>query len=231
MTIRSRLLLLLLPLLMAFLLMISAFFYFNWSSEILSSFPSRLLAISAAAIILLSVILIVFLVADHMSQMVRKLNQAALEIAAGNYETDIQVEGPKEIIELAHTLRTMSECLVEQMSRLRETSLIRERMYGEYECSLLLQYYMLEKVIEEFHHSHVRLRLISLPLFIPQKRVITQDRSSLSQRFEFHISGKRRRRISGNVSTQSMDSSSQSKLKKSCLCGMLPIESLHHFAL
>ena len=68
----------------------------------------------------------VFLIADRISKPVRQLNQAALEIAAGEYETNIDVKGPKEIVELAHTLNTMSECLVEHMSRLRESSLIRK---------------------------------------------------------------------------------------------------------
>ena len=102
--------------------------------------------------ILLLVVGIVFIIADHISKPVRQLNRAALEIAAGDYEANIRVEGPKEIMELAHTLNTMSQCLVEHMSRLKESSLIRERMYGEYECSLLLQYYMLQHVIEDFSH-------------------------------------------------------------------------------
>lgn len=160
MTIRSRLLLLLLPPLTAFLILASFFFYFNWSREIL---------LMGSCITLLLVIGTVFVIADRISKPVRQLNQAALEIAAGDYEANIQVEGPKEIVELAHTLNTMSQCLVEHMSRLRESSLIRERMYGEYECALLLQHYMLQKVIEDFNHSHVSLRLISIPLSPLQK--------------------------------------------------------------
>lgn len=160
MTIRSRLLLLLLPPLTAFLILASFFFYFNWSREIL---------LMGSCVTLLLVIGTVFIIADRISKPVRQLNQAALGIAAGDYEANIQVDGPKEIVELAHTLNTMSQCLVEHMSRLRESSLIRERMYGEYECALLLQHYMLQKVIEDFHHSHLQLRLISLPLSPLQK--------------------------------------------------------------
>lgn len=155
MTIRSRLLLLLLPPLTAFLILASFFFYFNWSREFL---------LIGSCITLLLVIGTVFVIADRISKPVRQLNQAALGIAAGDYEANIQVEGPKEIRELAHTLNTMSQCLVEHMSRLRESSLIRERMYGEYECALLLQHYMLQKVIEDFQHTQISLRLISVPL-------------------------------------------------------------------
>lgn len=160
MTIRTRLLLLLLPPLTAFLILASFFFYFNWSREIL---------LMGSCVTLLLVIGTVFLIADRINKPVRQLNQAALEIAAGDYEANIQVEGPKEIVELAHTLNTMSQCLVEHMSRLRESSLIRERMYGEYECSLLLQYYMLQKVIDDFNHPHISLRLVSVPLSPLQK--------------------------------------------------------------
>jgi HAMP domain-containing protein len=123
-------------------------------------------------ITLLFVILTAFLVADRISKPVQQLNQAALGIAAGDYETNIQVKGPREVVELAHTLNTMSECLVEHISRLRESSLIRERMYGEYECALLLQHYMLQKVVEEFTHPAVRLRLISVPLSPLQKGLL-----------------------------------------------------------
>lgn len=170
MTIRARLLLLLLPPLTAFLILIPFFLYFNWSREIL---------LAGSCLTLLLVIGTVFLIADRISKPVRQLNQAALGIAAGNYESNIQVEGPKEIVELAHTLNTMSQCLVEHMSRLRESSLIRERMYGEYECALLLQHYMLQKVIEEFNYPNLHMRLISGPLSPIQKGLFLKiDHSS-----------------------------------------------------
>lgn len=171
MTIRSRLLLLLLPPLAAFLLLASFFFYFNWSREVL---------LLGSCLILLLVIGTVFVIADRISKPVRQLNQATMEIAAGDYEANIQVSGPKEIIELAHTLNTMSQCLVEHMSRLRESSLIRERMYGEYECALLLQHYMLQKVIDEFNHPHLNIRLISVPNSPLKKGLFLVINSSVS---------------------------------------------------
>jgi HAMP domain-containing protein len=111
-------------------------------------------------------------IAYRISKPVQQLNQAALEIAAGDYEANIHVKGPKEIEELANTLNTMSECLVEHMSRLRESSFVRERMYGEYECALLLQYYMLQKVGESFKHPALDLKLISMPFSATQKGLL-----------------------------------------------------------
>lgn len=165
MTIRSRLLILLLPTFVAFLILTSFSFYYNFSGEILNL---QSIAITTVLTLLL-VTMTIFLIAEKISKPVRQLNQAALEIAAGDYEANIEVKGPKEIVELAHNLNTMSHCLVEHMSRLKESSLIRERMYGEYECALLLQHYMLQKVIDDFHHSNLRMLLISVPLSPLQK--------------------------------------------------------------
>lgn len=173
MTIRTRLLLLLLPPLIAFLLLNTLFFYFDWSEEVL---------VTGSGIILLLVVGTVFIIADRISKPVRQLNQAALEIAAGDYEANIQVNGPKEIMELAQTLNTMSQCLVEHMVRLKENSLIRERMYGEYECSILLQYYMLQKVMEDLSHPHLDMSLISVPQSPLQKGLFLKvDRSQSSE--------------------------------------------------
>ncbi len=122
-----------------------------------------------ACITILLVIITVFFIADRISKPVQQLNQAALDIAAGNYEANIQVKGPKEIVELANTFNTMSECLVENISRLRESSLIRERMYGEYECALLLQNYLFQKIVENFKNPHVLMRSLSLNLSPDQR--------------------------------------------------------------
>lgn len=131
--------------------------------EIESKLHNALLAIFTSALLTLLVVsTIVYLIAHRISKPVQQLNQAALDIAAGNYEADIHVQGPKEIVELANTFNTMSECLVEHISRLREGSLIRERMYGEYECGLLMQHYMLKKVIEDFKNPTIQMRLTSV---------------------------------------------------------------------
>lgn len=190
MTIRSRLLILLVPTIIAFILLISIFFYINWYNEIISS-ASQLQSIlilnpdgklvggiagsdavdqklhDAIILIVLSAIIVISLVsisayfiAGRISKPVHELNTAALAIAAGNYTDTIEVKGPHEIVELANTLNTMSECLQENILRLKENSFARERMYGEYECGLLLQHYMLEKVVQEFQSPELTLRLI-----------------------------------------------------------------------
>lgn len=111
---------------------------------------SLTLIVCGAALTTFLVITSVFFVANNISKPVQKLKNAALAIAAGDYSESVKVQGPKEIAELANTLNTMSECLDENLLRLKEVSAARERMYGEYECSILLQHQMLQKVIEEF---------------------------------------------------------------------------------
>jgi len=123
---------------------------------------------NAIIIVFLSAILTIFLViisvyfiANKISKPVQKIKNAALAIAAGDYTENIEVKGPHEIVELANTLNTMSECLQENMNRLQESSLVRERMHGEYECSLLLQHYMSEQVIQNFNNPRLLLRGIN----------------------------------------------------------------------
>jgi HAMP domain-containing protein len=189
MTIRSRFLRLLAPFLVIFFALMSGFLYFNWSREFLQQHDAlALLGIKmnaeaihqklhqaawvigmAALVTFACVILTVFFIAESMSRPIRQLNQAALEIAAGHYDTNIQIQGPKEVNELSHTLNTMSQCLIEQMSRLQKSSLIRERMCGEYECALLLQDYMLQKVIDNFHNPFLKMGLICGPMTTFQK--------------------------------------------------------------
>lgn len=169
MTIRARLFLLLTPPLIAFFLLASSFFYFHGSKEWL--FIGSCVTISL-------IIGTVFFIADLISKPIRHLNQAALKIAAGDYETHLIEEGPKEIVELSNTFNTMSECLVENISRLKESSLIRERMVGEYECALLLQEYMLEKVIDNFSHPHLSMQLISPSISSLHKGLLLKINSS-----------------------------------------------------
>lgn len=153
MTLRSKLLLYLLPTLVAFVILIFLFFYFDWSHEVI---------LWGAITTLFLVIMTVFFIADRITEPVEQLNEAALAIAASNYEVGIDVKGPKEIVELANSLNTMRECLAEHINRLRERSLLRERMYGEYECGQLLQDYMLRKVIDEFTNPAIKMKLVNV---------------------------------------------------------------------
>lgn len=181
MTIRSRLLTLLLPAMIAFITLISIFFMMSAYAPILNT-DGQGIALMAAdlnlklidqslhdaikvivvigMITMLFFILSVFFIANKISKPVQNLKNAALAIAAGDYSEKIEAEGPHEIVELANTLNTMSECLQENISRLQETSRVRERLYGEYECTLLLQHEMLDNVVQKFSHPFLALRSI-----------------------------------------------------------------------
>lgn len=116
----------------------------------------------SAAITMLLVAMSVIFIANRINRPVQKLKNAALAIAAGEYGETIKVEGPKEIVELANTFNTMSECLEEHITRLRESSLIRERLYGEYECLQMLQNQMLQQAAHHFQNPWLSLKLIKV---------------------------------------------------------------------
>lgn len=171
MNIRTRLLCLLLPPLITLITLISLFFYYNWYNEIMTGHNAAdmidtklhnaiLVIVSSASATILMVIISTIVIANKISAPIQKLKDSALAIAAGNYEENILSEGPQEVAELANTLNTMSECLCDTISRLRESSAARERMYGEYECSLLLQHHMLQKNVDNFQHDKLSLRLL-----------------------------------------------------------------------
>jgi len=162
MTIRMRLLLWFLPMLVASVAIIMTFVYINDIYEII--IPKNAFSVIVVSLVILTFLVIaaVFIMAHKISRPIQSLNQAALEIASGDYGQTIYVEGPREIQQLAQTLNTMSSCLEEQIHRLRESSLARERLYGEYECSLLLQHYMLQKVVDTFISSELTARLIKV---------------------------------------------------------------------
>lgn len=173
MSIRKRLLWLLLPTLICFVALTSGFFYHYWANEIYSTEADPAIiaqklhhAIIAMILVTLATVALVTLlaiyIAETISQPLKKLNNAALEIAAGDYEENIQVEGPNEFVDLANTLNTMRECMEENMMRLKENSTARERLYGEYECAVLLQQQMYEKAIENYSNLHLQLHPIKI---------------------------------------------------------------------
>lgn len=114
-----------------------------------------------------------YFIASRIALPVQKLNNAALAIAAGHYGESAPIGGPKEIAELANTLNTMSECLLENIDRLKENSLLRERMSGEYECAMLLQHMMLQKNIDECKSDAVAVQ--SFTLFSDSPRGLLLD--------------------------------------------------------
>jgi|GEM_PF-876767 len=121
----------------------------------------------------------VFFVANRISKPARTLTDSALALAAGEYSRSVSVKGPREIVDLANTFNTMSECLQEHMARLKENSLLRERLYGEYECCVLLQHHMLQQVVDSHEHSRFAMRSVSFPspISIHGQRLII-DRST-----------------------------------------------------
>jgi HAMP domain-containing protein len=119
------------------------------------------LILGCALFTILLMIASLFIISHKISDPVQKLNNSALAIAAGQYGESVQVNGPKEIVELANTLNTMSECLHENINRLKENSLLRERMYGEYECAMLLQHMMLQKNIDDCRSDAVSVKSIT----------------------------------------------------------------------
>jgi len=111
-------------------------------------------------IALLAIFRAIFLT-EKIRSPIQQLQDSALALAAGDYKEPLQVEGPQEIVDLGNAINTMSECLQETLSRLRESAVLRERMYGEYECSLLLQQYMLENVLDAYPNPRFLLRALS----------------------------------------------------------------------
>jgi HAMP domain-containing protein len=122
---------------------------------------SLFLIILCAGLTIIVMVATLFFLANKISRPVQKLNNSALAIAAGQYGESVQIKGPKEIAELANTLNTMSECLHENINRLKENSLLRERMYGEYECAMLLQHMMLQKNIDDCTSDAVAVKSIT----------------------------------------------------------------------
>lgn len=176
MTLRMRLLLWLLPTLLVFVGLLFAFYYFYLYKTVISlagpDIPAAFIdtkldnmmkillfgAVVATAFIAASV----YFIADKISAPMQKLKAGALDLAAGQYGKTIEIKGPREIVEVANTLNTVSECVQEQIIRLQENALVRERLFGEYECSLLMQQHMLQKVIDEYHNSQLSIQLIKI---------------------------------------------------------------------
>lgn len=158
MKIRTRLLLFLLPTLIGSVALVSTLIAYLIQAKF---HESLVWIIFSAALTILFMVATLFMIANKISRPVQKLNNSALAIAAGHYGESIQVDGPREIAELANTLNTMSQCLHENINRLRENSLLRERMYGEYECAMLLQHLMLQKNIDDCRSDAVAIKSIT----------------------------------------------------------------------
>lgn len=133
------------------------------------------------------VVITLYLIANKISRPVQMLNNSALAIAAGQYGESVPVEGPKEIVELANTLNTMSECLHENINRLKDNSLLRERMYGEYECATLLQHLMLQKNIDNCRSDAVAVKSITFFSESPRGLLLNFPKSDQKSQFLIHM--------------------------------------------
>lgn len=145
-----------------------------------------LILLTAGATLIIMVISL-YMIANRISRSVQKLNNSALAIAAGQYGESIQVEGPKEIVELANTLNTMSECLLENINRLQENSLLREKMYGEYECAMLLQHLMLQKNIDNSRSDAIAAKAITFFSDYPWGLLLDFPKSERSDLVQIHL--------------------------------------------
>ena len=144
-----------------------------------------LLIIFSAGFTISIMVATLYFIAHKISRPVQKLNNSALAIAAGQYGESIHVQGPKEIAQLANTLNTMSECLHENINRLKENSLLRERTYGEYECSMLLQHLILQKNIDECRSDAVAVK--SITFFSDNPKGVLLDFPKHEDPKHFHI--------------------------------------------
>lgn len=148
---------------------------------------SLLLIILSAGLTILVMIGTLFMIANKISKPIQKLNHSALALAAGQYGESIPSEGPKEIVELANTLNIMSECLLENINRLRENAVLRERMYGEYECAMMLQHLMLQKNIDDCRSDAMSIKPITFFSENPRGILLNFPKSSKKHLFQVHL--------------------------------------------
>lgn len=148
---------------------------------------SLFLIILSAGLTIIMMVATLFFIANKISRPIQQLNNSALAIAAGQYGESAEPSGPKEIKELANTLNTMSECLLENINRLKENSLLRERMYGEYECSMLFQHLMLQKNIDDCRSDAVAVKSITHFSDDPKGLLLDFPKTELSSQFQIRL--------------------------------------------
>ncbi len=183
MKIKTRLLLSLLPTLSIALTLILALLCFAPAALSSYLFP----AIWSIAILIASAGLSLHLMAGKITRPIKKLNDSALDIAAGQYGASIQLKGPKELGELANTLNTMSECLHEHINSLKENTHAQEKAYGEAACARLLQQHLLQKSIDECSTDAIAIKAISFASPSPKGLLLNYPRVPKPELFAFHL--------------------------------------------
>lgn len=146
-----------------------------------------LLILLSAGTTILIMVATLFMIANKISRPIQRLNHSALQLAAGQYGESISAEGPKEIVELSNTLNIMSECLLENINRLKENALLRERMYGEYECAMLLQHLMLQKNIDDCRSDAIAIKAITFFSESPHGILLNFPKAKRPDLFLIHL--------------------------------------------
>lgn len=122
---------------------------------------ARLVILGTTLLTILLVTLSVIFIANKITKPILQLKNAALALAAGEYEEKIAIKGPKEIAELSNTFNTMRECLLDYINRLKKSSFAKEKLQGEENSALLMQNRMLEGVIERQAEKRLLFKHIS----------------------------------------------------------------------
>jgi HAMP domain-containing protein len=122
---------------------------------------AKLIIFASATTSVILIIFGVFFIAHRISQPVQALKNTALAIAAGDYTISSKLKGPQEILELGNALETMSACLNEQMTRIKEHSILRQRMQGENECAQCLQQLIFDETVGQFQSDDYSLFAVS----------------------------------------------------------------------
>lgn len=134
-----------------------------------ASFDSfKQVAILAILSLLLTTALSLHFMAGKIARPIKKLNRSALKIAAGHYGESIQINGPKELEELTNTLNTMSECLLENINHLKESTYLRENNYNQMECARFLQTHFLQRNIDACASDAFSIKAISFASLEPR---------------------------------------------------------------
>lgn len=183
MKIRTRLFLSLLP---AFSIGLALILFLLCSAPLLL-IPYLPLAIASIALLLFSAAIPLYLMTGKITRPIKKLNDSALDIAAGQYGESIHLKGPKELGELANTLNTMSECLLEHINSLKETALQQEAVYGEAACARLLQQHLLQKSIDECGSDAIAIKAISFPSASPKGLLLKYPQQTKAEQFALHL--------------------------------------------
>ncbi len=218
MKIRTRLLLSLLPTLIIGLGLVLILLCCNLPTDISSYVP---LAIASIGILILTTAFSLYYIAGKISRRIKKLNNSALAMAAGHYGQSIEIRGAKELGELANTLNTMSECLLENINHLKENSQQREQAYGETACARLLQQHLLQKSIDECASDAIAIKAITFTSDSPRGMILNFPRQSKEEHFVLQLAEAKEEGVDGMYELLS-----QYKLSKELPAKPLPFSSL-----